>query len=107
MDRENTIREYLHSEWALELPRTSGEQEMMKVLAEKINSLILHDFERLVSILYRIDVHEQKLRAVLRSHPETEAGRLIAELLVERQCEKAASREKYAGHKDESNEEKW
>ena len=77
-------------------------------LANQVNKLIDRDFSRLISILYRVDVSEKKLRALLEQHPGTDAGLIIADLLIERQTEKNKSREKNKQEeKDIDENEKW
>ncbi len=92
-----------------DLPAVIQPEEMNRQwLAGKINDLLLHDFSRLVAILYRVDVNESKLKSLLKQHPGTDAGLIIADLLIERQLEKKRSREQYrpsAGEIDEN--EKW
>ncbi len=89
------------------LPETSV-NIFRKKLAAYINELINHDFEKLVNILYRIDVSEQRLKTLLASSPETDAGLLIAELIIERQLQKIKSRRQFKEpNKDISDEEKW
>jgi len=77
-------------------------------LAGKINELLVHDFARLVSILYRVDVSEPKLKSLLKQHPGTDAANIIASLLIERQLEKKRSREQYRSKTSDTDEnEKW
>jgi hypothetical protein len=84
------------------------ETEQKQILADKINDLLLHDFERLVSILYRLDVSESKLKSLLKQYPGTDAGIIIASLMIERQEEKIISRQKYKTKNDNIDEdEKW
>lgn len=64
-------------------------------LAELLNHMILHDFEGLVQLLYRQDVPERQVRLLLQQHAQQDAGQLLAELLVQRQCEKEAARKQY------------
>ena len=49
-----------------------------------INELIKNDFSRLVQILYRIDVSEAKLKNILNANPNEDAGKLIAQVIIER-----------------------
>ena len=79
-----------------------------KILIEKVNHLILTDFEKLVSILYRVDVSEQKINTVLKMHADQNAAELIVDLLLERAAQKIKSREQW-GQRDDSisEEEKW
>jgi len=53
-------------------------------LANAINELIKNDFSKLVQLLYRIDVSEAKLKYILQTHPNEDAGKLIAAVVIER-----------------------
>ena len=63
--------------------------------AQYFNSLIQNDFATLLSLLYRIDISENKLRYLLKKNPGEDAGELIASLVVERLLQKIKSREEY------------
>jgi len=80
-----------------------------QLLAEKINELINHDFQKLVSILYRMDVSEMKLKQLLKENAGTDAGLIIADLMIERQEQKIRSRQHFKNKQDEniSDDEKW
>lgn len=79
----------------IELTERSYEENFNK-LAEHIDYLIRHDFNKLMSVLYRVDVYEHKLKKALADNPENQlSGRIIARLLVEREAEKAKYREMY------------
>ena len=79
----------------------------VQVLANRINDLINNDFQKLVSVLYRMDVHENKLKQLLKENPGTDAGLIIAELMIERQEQKIRSRETYRPDENISDDEKW
>ena len=81
--------------------------EQFKQLVRAIDEMVLHDFEKLVRILYRVDVSEAKLRNLLQTHPEADAGRIIAELLLERELEKRRTREQFRQSGNDSGEERW
>ena len=70
-----------------------------KTVVAFIDDLIQNDFNRLLSILYRVDISEEKLKVRLAESKETKrpAAEIIADLLVEREAEKIRSREKYKG----------
>jgi len=82
-------------------------EELEALLAEMINDLILRDFSRLIQILYRVDVSEQKLKDLLKQYPNTTAGSIIAPLIIERQEKKIESRNSFGKHQRGSNEERW
>ncbi len=62
-----------------------------------LNDLVLNDFNRLVSILYRMDISEDLLKRKLAEHKDgsTSSAELIAHLMIDREKEKIISREKY------------
>jgi hypothetical protein len=77
-------------------------------LCEKINQLILHDFNALVNILYRMDVSEQKLKKMLQQNTNEDAAAVIASMIIEREAQKVKTREPFKKSSDEgSEEEKW
>lgn len=81
--------------------------EMREQLICYINHLLLHDFNKLVQILYRVDVDEKKLKALLQENKETDAAVTIADLLLHRQEEKIKTKEAFTSKKDIPDEEKW
>lgn len=79
-----------------------------QILANRINELVTNNFQKLVSILYRMDVSEIKLKQLLKDNPGTDAGLIIADLMMERQAEKIRSREQYSKRDENiSDDEKW
>lgn len=77
-------------------------------LSVAINELILSDFDKLVLLLYRLDVDEKKLRTILKEKPGTDAGNTIANLIIERQVQKIESRQQSSQRDNTiSEEEKW
>jgi hypothetical protein len=85
-----------HIQQLLEFPFTASENEWMIRLEQRIHELIATDFGKLLDILYRLDVDEEKVHAVLKQNPSVDAGRLIASLIMERQMEKMESRDRYS-----------
>ena len=76
-------------------------------LIDKINQLVANDFQRLISIFYRMDINEAKLKQQLSDHPETEAGIIIADLMIERQLQKIKSRKETRKDNNIPDDEKW
>jgi hypothetical protein len=83
------------------------EQLNAEELIAAINHLISTDFEKLVFLLYRIDVSEKKIKALLDNASSSNAGELIAQAIIERLEEKKASREKYKQAGEIPEDEKW
>lgn len=88
------------------LPQTSFDVFKQK-LSAYINELINHNFEKLVQILYRLDICEQKLKKFL-STQQADAGELIASLIIERQLQKIKTREQFKQQNNiDDGEERW
>lgn len=83
------------------------EKYSKKELVEFIRYLIQNDFEKLVFLLYRIDVYENKIKNLLNTSSNTNAEELIAQAIMERLEEKRISREKYKTNTSLDEEEKW
>ena len=83
-------------------------EEMKDHLIFCINHLLLHDFDKLVQILYMVDVSETKLKEVLQKNPGTDAAVIIADLLLQRQEEKIKTKEAFRKSNDNlPGEDKW
>lgn len=76
-------------------------------LAGIINNLLEKDFERLVFLLYRMDVDENKLKHLLKLNAGSDAGLIIADLMIERQLQKIKSRNDTKQRGNISEEESW
>ena len=91
-----------------------NEQELLRfeeLSAEQlgifINDLIEKDFTRLVQILYRLDVSEDKLKTVLLEHPTGDAGDMIAKLIIERIAQREKAKDLFKQQTDIPEDEKW
>lgn len=92
----------------IDLPDDISLQELKEKLAVHINHLISHDFEKLVSLLYRVDVNEKKMRGLLDNNKGENAAALIADLIIERQLEKIKSRRQFRQRDNNIDEtERW
>jgi hypothetical protein len=76
-------------------------------LALEINRLILHDFNRLVSILYRIDINEEELKQMLQQYSHVDAGYIVAQLIINRQIKKAELRSQFPKEDNIADEDRW
>lgn len=86
----------------------STSSDLLQSLAAEINDLILINFERLIQLLYRIDVSEQRLKQLLKDHPDQDAGLLIAGLIIERQAQKKKFMQEFSvNDADVPEEERW
>ncbi len=104
MDTDSVIIEIARS---YDLPVTLNKELNREWLAAMINELLNNNFQGLISILYRVDVNETKLRALLAQHPDTNAGNIIADLLIERQRQKINTRSSFKSDGPIDENEKW
>jgi len=86
--------------WSLRLLETQPEanhtsfDEQRLLLVKVVDDLIHHDFNKLLNILYRIDVDENKLKHAL-FESMSPAAETIADLIIDRQQQKIRFREMY------------
>lgn len=92
----------------IEIPSVISMDELRQIIAADINKLIQTDFEKLVSILYRMDISEPKLKSLLNQNRGTDAGFIIADMMIERQEQKIKSRQQFSQRDNNiSDEERW
>lgn len=92
----------------LDLPENISYEVLQEKLSVYINHLIQTDFDKLISLLYRLDINETKLKTLLKEYPGEDAGKIIADLMIERQEQKIKSRQQYS-KRDENiaEDDKW
>jgi len=86
---------------------TPGNMDLFSQLSDEINHLIHKDFNKLVTILYKIDVSEEKVKRLLKERVGEDAGVIIAGLLIQRQQEKKDAGNKTDIDKTIPEDEKW
>lgn len=86
------IIQAINNRWELALQPSISEEELVQALAVQINHLIIHDFPKLIHILYVIDVNEEKLKKLLRTYKDSDAAIIIAQLVVDRQKSKVINK---------------
>jgi hypothetical protein len=105
---DSGILDAIRVDWPLHVPVKCTEEQLLQVLSVEINRLINQDFSRLIAILYRIDISEARLKILLAENKGSDAGRIIAWMILERQKEKKLSRQKYSNNSgDIPEDEKW
>jgi predicted XRE-type DNA-binding protein len=75
-------------------------EHLRRQLIERIVELLNRNPEKLMSILYRIDVSEPRVNDIMKKSFPTEVPLHLADLIIERQIAKARSR---AEHRDSSS----
>jgi hypothetical protein len=85
-----------------ELLEKYSAKDLENNLAVYINELIDKDFNKLINLLYRIDISEQKLKIALQNEDKTiSSSKTIAKLIIERQLQKLEFRKKFSKKKIE------
>ena len=77
----------------LNLPATADYVDLEALLEKSITHLIDSDFERLLQVLYRIDIDELKVKKAF-ANPDSVANNL-AKLILAREIQKIETRKKY------------
>ena len=100
---QDHLKQEIEKEAGIEL-----KDDWLKDFPAYINHLIDKDFEKLVFILYRIDVDEDLIKELLLHRGNENAGELIADAIIKRQLQKVETREKYKETStDIPDDEKW
>ncbi|MEP6595252.1 MAG: hypothetical protein ABJA71_04860 [Ginsengibacter sp.] len=97
----------LNIELNTELPQAISEENLVQRLSEFISHLIQTNFQRLLLILYRVDVSEKKIKQLLQKDSSEDAAIIIAKLIIEREAQKIYSRNLFSHKNDICDEEKW
>lgn len=101
----NEMSAVLKEELGLELPGTISEEEIVQHLAQKIATLLQSKQGSFFQIMYRLDVSERKLSAVIDA---PDAAYKIAWLVYDRQLEKYRSRQQHKTvKKDPDKDLEW
>ena len=92
----------------LQVTKKDSYEHLHMELAANINYLITNNFSLLISILYRLDISEQKINEFLSQSKGTTAGDIISTLIIERQLEKIASKKAFTNRpSDIPYDEQW
>ncbi len=79
----------LGQDWDLKLPDTLSEEAILKLLADRIVTVLERGPETFFQLMYRLDISEKKLNAILL---EDDVALKIARLIYDRQLQKIHSR---------------
>lgn len=89
------------------LPAVNNEEEKFqafrKLLIERIEELAEKNMDKLMWLLYRVDVNERKLHATLKETPPENFAPVIADMIIERQIQKIKSRKEFEGKETDWN----
>lgn len=69
--------------------------QMIAILSRRIEELMAGRLEELMSMMYRLDIEESKIRTALAPGNEENPATSLARLIVERQNQRMATKKKY------------
>jgi hypothetical protein len=98
----NETANLLRQDWDLKLPDTLSEEALLQLLADKVVSIIEQGPEKFFQLMYRLDISEKKLLAVLA---DEHAPAKIARLIYDRQLQKIQSRHNNKVEKQDNDPE--
>jgi hypothetical protein len=105
---DQPLIQIINTEMGINLPTHISFAAMRLQLQAVVNGMIKTDFQKLVYVLYRVDVNERKLKYLLQENVGEDAAVIIADLIIERQMEKIKARQEFTRQDDDINdEEKW
>lgn len=95
----------LKGEWDLQLPETLNEEALLQLLADRIVTIMERGAETFYQLMYRLDVPEKKLNAVLQ---DNDVPHKVARLVYDRQLQKVKSRHEHRMKKESDDPDlKW
>lgn len=74
-------------------PPPADEAELLAILAERIEEMLLNRPDYLMSLLYRLDVLEEKIRPVIHPNAPEPAHIGLARLVLERQKQRVETKQ--------------
>lgn len=75
-------------------------EDLHYILTQRIGELLDKSIEKLVYILYRIDVNQRKTDEIFNNPSKEEIASLIADAVIERQLQKVHTRNKFRNNPD-------
>ena len=106
MDKDELVRE-INNTMAIEAAPGISIEDLQQLVADHVNNLIQHNFQKLITVLYRVDVSEVKLKQLLQENPGLDAGKIIGGLIIERQIQKIKAKRSLQPDAPAGDEETW
>jgi len=79
---------------------TLAYNEVFRQLSGFMEMLIVHDFHKLLALLYQIDLNDQIIVEEENENPDIPRHELMSELIIERELQKVVMRKYYKQNKD-------
>ena len=98
-NKDQLTRELLARDFALVDTESLTEEELFRNLADHIDWLISHRLEWLLSLMYRMDIDEDRVNRALHPSAEEPANIGLARLVLARQKQRAKTKLEYQAPK--------
>ncbi|MFD0940976.1 hypothetical protein [Pedobacter boryungensis] len=79
-----------------DLPENLNEDQLLEVMVNAFAYLIDEDFQKLLQILYKADVDQDKLKILLENTANSSSAEIIAQAYIARQKAKIETWKKYS-----------
>ena len=99
-DRNTDTKSIIAQQFDLAEDTFLDEETMIQALAHKIAHMLEYEIDLLFSTLYRLDILEHKINGVL-NNPDVPNDIGLAQLVIQRQKEKIATRKKYGSSENQ------
>ncbi len=102
MEEDNfaAAREVLQQQWEVTVaPRPDRDMNwelLLEALTERISDLMLNNPRKLTTAVYLLDISERRYQDAMRRPGIAQKARALAEIILERESEKIALRQRYA-----------
>jgi hypothetical protein len=74
---------------------TTPYQELFEQIYPHIDNMMVEEYEKLLNIMYRIDLDEHKITAYLKQNPMADTSEVITDLILKRELQKVVIRNLY------------
>ncbi|NND05770.1 MAG: hypothetical protein HKN87_05275 [Saprospiraceae bacterium] len=92
---DRTHKNLINSEFGLNLEDQPPDEELIKVLSDRIAYLLMHEMESFMTLMYRMDVSEKKVAAALSPTNQEAPNVALAKLIIQRQLDRMQTKSKY------------
>jgi hypothetical protein len=87
--------ELIYHDLNIENNRELSEDQWLEIITDRVSWLLENDKDLLLSYLYRLDIEEQKIDKALTPFEEDPAHIGLAKLILDRQKQRIATKQKY------------
>jgi hypothetical protein len=94
-DESKELTKEITSRFELEKAEKFSLEDLKKALFIRIRELLDKNVERLLSMLYRVDLNQKKLDEIFEHGSKDEIALKISEAVIERQLQKIKTRQLY------------